>query len=94
MKETRMAPRVLVAGATGLLGEPVARGLKDAGFSVRVMSRNVSCARANFSQAFEVIEGDALKRADVERALAGCDAVHISIDHDQEVEEGLTHRCM
>jgi uncharacterized protein YbjT (DUF2867 family) len=85
-----MAQRVLVIGATGLLGKPVARGLADAGFIVRVMSRNVSRARAKFPQPFEVFEGDALKRADVERALTGCDAVHISIDHDRE-DDCVTH---
>jgi uncharacterized protein YbjT (DUF2867 family) len=85
-----MAQRVLLIGATGLLGEPVTRGLADAGFSVRVMSRNVSRARAKFPQPFDVIEGDALKCADVEEALTGCDAVHISIDHDQE-DECVTH---
>jgi uncharacterized protein YbjT (DUF2867 family) len=80
----RMAQRTLVIGATGLLGEPVARGLRDAGFSVRVMSRNASRARTKFPEPFEVVEGDALKRADVAEALTGCDAVHLSIDHDEE----------
>jgi uncharacterized protein YbjT (DUF2867 family) len=81
-----MAQRVLVIGATGLLGEPVARGLGDAGFGVRVMSRNAGRARTRLPQAFEVLEGDALNRADVEQSLTGCDAVHISIDHDREDE--------
>lgn len=83
---TRMVQRILLIGATGLLGEPVARGLEDAGFSVRVMSRNISRARAKFSEPFEIVEGDALMRADVEEVLTGCDAVHISIDHDREDE--------
>jgi uncharacterized protein YbjT (DUF2867 family) len=78
--------RILVIGATGVLGEPVAQSLQDAGFRVRVMSRHVSRAREKFPEPFEIVEGDALNRADVERALAGCDAVHISIEHDQEDE--------
>jgi len=81
-----MSQRILVSGATGLLGEPVARGFQDAGFSVRVMSRNVSRARAKFPEPFEVFEGDALSRSDAANALSGCDAVHISIDHDREDE--------
>jgi len=48
------------------------------------MSRNVSRARAKFPEPFEVFDGDALKRSDVAEALKGCEAVHISIDHDQE----------
>jgi uncharacterized protein YbjT (DUF2867 family) len=78
--------RILVIGATGLLGEPVARSLQDAGFGVRVMSRHASQAHARFPEPFELVEGDALNRADVARALTGCDAVHISIDHDREDE--------
>jgi uncharacterized protein YbjT (DUF2867 family) len=85
-----MAQRVLVIGATGLLGEPVARGFADAGFSVRVMSRNAGRARTKFPQPFEVFEGNGLKRTDAERALNGCDAVHISIDHEHE-DECVTH---
>jgi uncharacterized protein YbjT (DUF2867 family) len=80
-----MTQRILVIGATGLLGEPVARWLQSAGFSVRVMSRQASRVRSKFAETpFEIVEGDALHRADVEKALAGCDAVHISIEHDQE----------
>ena len=54
--------RVLVVGATGLLGEPVARGLMAAGFAVRVLSRDARRARAVFPSAFEIAEGDALRR--------------------------------
>jgi uncharacterized protein YbjT (DUF2867 family) len=81
-----MVRRILVSGATGLLGEPVACRLRETGFTVRVMSRNFSRARAKFPEPFEIFEGDALKRSDVAEALTGCEAVHISIDHDQEDE--------
>lgn len=81
-----MAQRILVIGAPGLLGEPVARCLQHAGFGVRVMSRHASQLRPKFPEPFELVEGDALHRADLAKALAGCDAVHISIDHDQEDE--------
>jgi uncharacterized protein YbjT (DUF2867 family) len=85
-----MTRRILVIGATGLLGEAAARALQDAGFGVRVMSRRAGRARPKFPEPFEVVEGDARNRADVDRALAGCDAVHVSIDHDQE-DECVTH---
>jgi uncharacterized protein YbjT (DUF2867 family) len=81
-----MTRRILVIGATGVLGEPAARCLQDAGFSVRGMSRQASRARPRFPEPFELVEGDARNRADVVRALPGCDAVHISINHDQEDE--------
>jgi uncharacterized protein YbjT (DUF2867 family) len=81
-----MVQRILVIGATGVLGEPVARALQSGGFRVRAMSRHVSRARASFPEPLELVEGDALSRDDVEKALTGCDAVHISIDHDREDE--------
>ena len=36
-----MNKRLLIIGATGLLGEPVARRLKKKGFSVRIMLRDI-----------------------------------------------------
>jgi uncharacterized protein YbjT (DUF2867 family) len=75
-----------VIGATGLLGEPVARRLQRIGYAVRVMSRNAGRARAKFSEPYEVIEGDGLNTADLARALSDCDAVHASIDHEREDE--------
>lgn len=81
-----MTQRVLVIGATGLLGEPVARGLMGAGVAVRVMSREASRLRAKFCEGFEVAVGDAMNRTDLDRALQGCDAVHLSIDHEREAE--------
>ena len=81
-----MAQRILVIGATGLLGGPVADGLREAGFTVRVMSRDVHRVRERFEEPFEVAAGDALSVGDVEKAIADCQAVHISIDHDQEHE--------
>jgi uncharacterized protein YbjT (DUF2867 family) len=58
--------------------------LRDAGYSVRVLSRNGNRARLKFPEPFEVVKGDAMKRADVQQALRGCDAVHISLEHEHE----------
>jgi uncharacterized protein YbjT (DUF2867 family) len=81
-----MGQRVLVIGATGLLGEPVARSLQQIGYTVLAMSRDASRARAKFPEPFEVVQGDALNGTDLERALADCDGVHASIDHEREDE--------
>ena len=40
-----MDKTILVIGATGMLGEPVARCLKEDGFKVRVMTRDANKAR-------------------------------------------------
>jgi len=81
-----MIRRVLVVGASGLLGGPVAHDLQQAGFGVRVMSRRPGRLYPRFPEPFELVEGDALDRDDVRKALAGCDAVHLSIDHEREDE--------
>jgi uncharacterized protein YbjT (DUF2867 family) len=74
-----MTNTILVLGATGLLGEPVARQLKADGFRVRILTRNAEKARDLFGDGFEVVEGDATNLDDVERALAGCYSVHLTL---------------
>lgn len=43
-----MEKRILVVGATGLLGAPVARQLKHSGFAVRLLVRDVRKAAKHF----------------------------------------------
>jgi uncharacterized protein YbjT (DUF2867 family) len=75
---------VLVLGATGLLGEPVARCLKDDGFDVRVLARDGEKARSTFGDSFEIVQGDATNEDDIKRATEGCDAVHLSLAGEAE----------
>jgi NADH dehydrogenase len=74
-----MPGTILVLGATGLLGEPVARTLRDGGVHVRVLARNPIEARARFGDAFEVVPGDATEPDDVRRALDGCWGAHLTV---------------
>jgi len=72
--------KILVIGATGMLGEPVARRLAADGHKVRVMSRKLDRAKGLFDPSvFESIEGDVEDQASLIRALDGCDGVHINI---------------
>ena len=71
--------KVLVLGGTGLLGAPVARRLQADGFAVRLLARDPAKARAMFDGSFEVVAGDVTDVDSLEAALAGCEAVHISI---------------
>lgn len=73
------AETILVAGATGLLGEPVARRLQADGFQVRVLARSPEKARAKFGQGFEIVAGDVEDAAALGRALSGCMGAHISL---------------
>jgi len=53
-----MPKRILILGATGLLGEPVAHQLKTDGFLVRVLARDVEKASQRLDHKSEIVQGD------------------------------------
>ena len=63
-----MTHKILVIGATGMLGEPVARQLKATGFDVRVLTRSAEKARARFGEDYEIFTGDVEDPAALETA--------------------------
>jgi uncharacterized protein YbjT (DUF2867 family) len=69
---------VLVIGGTGLLGGPVAHGLRTAGHRVRLLVRQPEKAQALLGSDFTYVAGDVGDVA-LQAALAGCAAVHISL---------------
>jgi len=69
--------KILVIGASGLLAGPVIRRLDEAGFGLRLFSRNVDPSM--FGKEYDTVRGDLFNRPDLEKALEGCDAVHISV---------------
>lgn len=75
---------ILVLGATGMLGRPVADQLAQDGHSVRVLVRNPEKARRMITAPVEIFKGSADQREDLQRAMTGCDTVHISLP--QEIE--------
>ncbi len=81
-----MQKMILVIGGTGMLGQPVARRLKEAGFGVRILTRDSAKARKLFDASFEVVAGDPLDGDGLEPALAGCQGVHISLPSEVELE--------
>ncbi len=64
-----MQKTILVIGATGMLGEPVGRRLKEDNFQVRVMTRDINKARKTFDKAFEIVVGDVTDTTSLEKAL-------------------------
>ena len=70
---------VLVVGATGMLGEPVARRLRQEGHQVRLLVRDEAAAKARFGADFEYVQGSVTEPAKVDEAVAGTEAVHISL---------------
>ena len=79
-----MKKRILVLGASGLLGRPVARQLQEDGFQVRGLSRNPEKAGEMFGESLEMVAGDARERESLRSALDGCTGVHISLPTEAE----------
>ena len=74
-----MTKKILILGATGMLGEPVARRLLADGFAVRVLARDPDKARRVLDKSFEVVQGDVADVDRLARAVEGCSGVHISV---------------
>jgi uncharacterized protein YbjT (DUF2867 family) len=85
-----MAKTILILGGTGLLGSYAARHLQQAGFSVRILARNVEKAQRMFDDAFEIVPGDANNTAAVRTALEGCYGAHISLSEAGDLQ-GTRH---
>jgi uncharacterized protein YbjT (DUF2867 family) len=68
--------RVLVVGGTGLIGAPVVRALASAGFEVSALVRGEA---RGLPEGVKVIKGDILSAEDMDRAVAGQDAVYLSL---------------
>jgi 2-alkyl-3-oxoalkanoate reductase len=62
--------RVLVAGATGAIGRPLIRGLKQHGHSVFGFARSAESTRVLTEMGAEAVIGDALDAASVQAAIA------------------------
>lgn len=62
-----------------MLGGPVARRLRADGLEVRLLARDPEKARVMFGDSFEVVSGDVTDLSSLERGLAGCEGVHISV---------------
>lgn len=76
--------RVLVIGATGLVGREVVRALRERGATPAVLVRDP--ARLGSREGVEVVVGDLRDAASVRRAVAGADVVfHVSPHEPDEV---------
>ncbi len=82
-----MKQTILVVGATGMLGEPVARQLQKDGYAVRVLARNPGKARAKLGDSFDFFKGDVENSSSLEKALDGCFGVHINLRGGPKAED-------
>ena len=74
--------KIHVIGASGLLAKPIIRHMDKAGFQLRLFSRSVN--QSMFDKEFEMIRGDVFNLNDLNKAMTGCDAVHISLSTASE----------
>lgn len=77
-------PKILVIGASGMLACPVIRKLEEASFGLRLFSRSVNPSM--FVNEYELMQGDLFRPADLEPAMEGCSAIHISISNLDEAK--------
>lgn len=74
-----MEKTILVVGATGMLGRPVAYRLLLDGFKVRVLTHSPERAGLVFDDRFEIVEGDITKPETLEGAVDGCELVYLNL---------------
>ena len=74
--------KILVIGASGMLAKPVITHLDKAGFDLRLFSRSVNASM--FYKDFDIVQGDVFSIMHLEKAIDGCDAIHISISNPDE----------
>jgi len=76
---TMTAQRVLVIGATGLIGRPVTEALVNDGFDERALVRDRRRAMAALPTGCELVRGDLSDPESIQHALTGMDAVYLSL---------------
>ncbi|MBI9047751.1 MAG: NAD(P)H-binding protein [Anaerolineaceae bacterium] len=79
-----MKKRILVQGATGMLGKPAAQQLSAAGFQVRVLTRDIEKAKSQLPENWEFVKGDVTDPVALEKSMQDCQGVHISIGGDND----------
>lgn len=85
---------ILILGGTGIIGRGVVAQLLADGYAVRILTRDGQKARAIFMQPeLTIIEGDMTDPDCLNHALAGADAVHISLPsgHDRALLEKIQY---
>jgi uncharacterized protein YbjT (DUF2867 family) len=76
--------KILIIGASGMLAKPVINYMDKAGFQLRLFSRKVQASM--FSKEYELFQGDVLNPTDLEKAINGSDAIHISLSNVDEAK--------
>ncbi len=86
-----MQKTILVIGATGTLGRPTCYALNDAGYHVRIITRDPQKANTICDGAGDIHVGNPVELDCLGPALEGCYGVHISLptEVEQQVAENV-----
>jgi uncharacterized protein YbjT (DUF2867 family) len=71
--------KILVIGATGMLGRPVVVRLFADGFEIRVFTTRLDRARYHFGDNVEYAHGNVGDRESLKLAMQGCDYVYVNL---------------
>lgn len=74
---------ILIIGATGMLGEPVAKRLQS-NFKIRLLVRNIEKSKNIFGNDYEYFVGDIFNNDSLEKAMDNCYGVHINLSGEIE----------
>ena len=65
-----------------MLAKPVIEQFDREGFQLRLFSRSVNASM--FDKSYEMVQGDVFIADDLNKAIDGCDAIHISLSKVNE----------
>jgi uncharacterized protein YbjT (DUF2867 family) len=71
--------RILITGAAGYVGRHLLRRLAETDHTIRCLVRNPQTAAADFPKRVELIKGDVLEPASLEKAIEGIDVAYFLI---------------
>ncbi|MFD2936218.1 SDR family oxidoreductase [Spirosoma flavum] len=81
---------IAIIGATGMLGQPVTQEFIQAGFSVRIIARDVEKANQLFPGA-DIVAGDMRDAQSMTNALRGVDVVYLNLSIKQNEKKAYFH---
>ncbi|MBL7856187.1 MAG: NAD(P)H-binding protein [Cyclobacteriaceae bacterium] len=83
--------KIGVIGATGMLGQPVAKALATSGFRTTALVRSETMARKKLPPSIKLVVGDLKDLQALEKFIQDQDAVYLNLNLKQEEKPGEWH---
>jgi uncharacterized protein YbjT (DUF2867 family) len=83
--------KIAFIGATGMIGQPVARKLVEAGFEVSALVRNIHKAKMLLPSSINFVQGDLNNERDLLQLMSGHDALYLNLNLKQEEKPNDFH---